>query len=169
MGGLLEILKTKFELKRMKKGDLFKLVMDEKLSNCLVGGMVCGYSLHYKGVRFCVSELLGKGCLVERLGKWEKFYPDKEKINDSLPLLQEMSLELSPSEKRPIEFKVYYRDDLTRSIIYLGKVIERRRKERGNNLGDLLKKAIKEYSDYVQDPSKLFLLGYQEGNPFAGG
>jgi len=33
------------------------------------------------------------------------------------------------------EFKVYYRDDLTRSMVYLGTVIERRRKERGNNLG----------------------------------
>ena len=168
MGGLLEILKTKFELKRMKRGDLFKLVMDQKLSNCLVGGTVCGYSLHYKGVRFCISELLGKGCLVERLGQWEKFYPDREKNDDSLPLLEEMSSELSSLGKRPIEFKVYYRDDLTRSIIYLGKVTERRRKERGNNLGDLLKKAIKEYSNYVQDPSKLFLLGHQDGNPFAG-
>jgi hypothetical protein len=168
MGVLLEILETKFELKRMKRGDLFKLVMDQKLSNCLVGGKVCGYSLHYKGVRFCVSELLGKGCLVERLGQWEKFYPNREKIDDSLPLLEEMSSELSLSAKRPIEFKVYYRDDLTRSIVYLGKVTERRRKERGNNLGDLLKKAIREYSNYVRDPSKLFLLGHQDSNPLTG-
>ena len=168
MEALLEILETKIELKRMKRGDLFKLVMDQRLSNCLVGGMVCGYSIHYKGVCFCVSELLGKGCLVERLGQWEKFYPNKGKINNSLPLLQEMGPELSSSGKSPGEFKVYCRDDLTRSIIYLGKVIERRRKERGNNLRDLLKKAIKEYSDYVRDPSKLFLLGYQDGNPLTG-
>jgi hypothetical protein len=168
MGGLLEILETKIELKRMKRGDLFKLVMDQRLSNCLVGGMVCGYSLHYKGVRFCVSELLGKGCLVQRLGQWEKFYPDKEIIKDSLPLLQEMGPELTSSGKSPVEFKVYYRDDLTRSIVYLGKVIERRRKERGNNLGDLLKKAIKEYSEYIRDPSMLFLLGYQSSSPLTG-
>jgi hypothetical protein len=168
MEALLEILETKTELKRMKRGNLFKLVMDQKLSNCLVGGGVCGYSIDYKGVRFCVSELLGKGCLVERLGQWEKFYPDKEKINDSLPLLRDMGPELSLPGKSPIEFKVYYRDDLTRSIVYLGKVIERRRKERGDNLRDLLKKAIKEYSNYVRDSSQLFLLGCQDGNPLTG-
>jgi hypothetical protein len=45
-------------------------------------------------------------------------------------------------------------------MVYLGTVIERRRKERGNNLGDLLKKAAMEYSKDVSDPSKIFLLGY---------
>jgi hypothetical protein len=44
-------------------------------------------------------------------------------------------------------------------MVYLGTVMERRRKERGNNLGDLLKKAAAEYSNRVQDPSKIFLLG----------
>jgi hypothetical protein len=44
-------------------------------------------------------------------------------------------------------------------MVYLGTVIERRRKERGNNFKDLLKKAIKEYSDYVGNPSKIFLVG----------
>jgi ribosomal protein L13E len=44
-------------------------------------------------------------------------------------------------------------------MVYLGTVVERRRRERENNLRDLLKKALKEYSDYVKDPSKIFLLG----------
>lgn len=156
----MDILGTKGELQRMGRGDLFKLVMDQRLSKCLVGGMTCGFYLQYKGTRFCISELLGKGCLIERLGQWDQFYPDKEKGNGSLTLLQEIGAEfLSPGGK-PVEFKVYYKDDPTRSMVYLGTVIERRRKERGNNLKDLLKKAVMEYSNVVQDPSKIFLLGY---------
>jgi hypothetical protein len=157
---LLDILETKGELQRLGRGDLFKLVMDQRLSKCLVGGITCGFYLQYKGIRFCISELLGKGCLIERLGQWDQFYPDKENNNGSLTLLQEMETEFLSSGKKPVEFKVYYRDDPTRSMRYLGTVIERRRKERGNNLRDLLKKAVVEYSHIVQDPSKIFLLGY---------
>lgn len=156
----MDILKTKGELQRMSRGDLFKLVMDQRLSKCLVGGTTCGFYLQYKGTRFCVSELLGKGCLIERLGQWDQFYSDQEKSNDPLPLLQEMEAEILSPGKKPVEFKVYYRDDPTHSIFYLGTVIERRRKERGNNLRDLLKKAIKEYSNDGLDPSKIFLLSY---------
>ena len=73
-----------------------------------------------------------------------------------LPMLRK---KLLSAGKKPVEFKVYHREDPTRSMVYLGTVIERRRKERGSNLNDLLKKAIKEYSDYVENPSKIFLLG----------
>jgi hypothetical protein len=156
----LNILETKGELQRMNRGDLFKLVMDQRLSKCLVGGMVCGFYLQYKGTRFCISELLGKGCLVERLKQGAPFYPDQEKSNGSFSLLQEIETEVLSSGKKPVEFKVYYRDDPTRPLVYLGMVIERRRKERGNNLRDLLKKAVMEYSNVVKDPSKIFLLGY---------
>jgi hypothetical protein len=38
-------------------------------------------------------------------------------------------------------------------------IIERRRKERGDNLNGLLTKAIKQYSNQVEDPSAIFLLG----------
>ena len=60
--------------------------------------------------------------------------------------------------KENIEFRVYCRDNVTRSMILLGKVIERRTKERGNNLKDLLVKAMKDYSNCVVDPSTIFLL-----------
>lgn len=156
----MEILETKGELQKLSRGDLFKLVMDQRLSKCLVGGMICGFYLQYKETRFCLSELLGKGCLIERLGQWDQIYPDKEKSNGSLSLLEEMEAEVLSPGKKPVEFKVYYREDPTRSMHYLGTVIERRRKERGNNLRDLLKKAVMEYSHIVQDPSKIFLLGY---------
>jgi hypothetical protein len=87
-GGPVDILEAKCELKKMRGIDLFRMVMDQKLSKCLIGGMTCGYSLLYKGIRFCVSEIMGEGCFVERLGHWEKFYPEKEGINDFPALLK---------------------------------------------------------------------------------
>jgi hypothetical protein len=154
-----DILEAKCELKKMRGIDLFRMVMDQKLSKCLVGGIACGYSFLYKGIRFCVSEIMGKGCLIERLGQWEKFYPEKGGINDFPVLLQTSGPEPLLPGKHSGEFKVYYKDSLTQSMVYVGTIIERRKKERGNNLGDLLKKAIREYSNDVPDPSKIFLLG----------
>jgi hypothetical protein len=155
----MDFLEFKHELQKMPTGNLFNMAMDQKLSRCLVGGRFCGYSLLYKGIRFCVSELLGKGCLLERLGQWEKFFPEKETPNSHLALLPRFETDPSSPGKNFGEFKVYYRDDLTHSMVYLGTVIERRRKERGNNLGDLLKKAATVYSNDIPDSSKIFLLG----------
>jgi hypothetical protein len=154
----MDILEAKHELQKMRARNLFKMAMDQKLSSCLVGGRTCGYSLLYRGIRFCLSELLGKGCLLERLAEWERFFPE-ETPRGPYALLPRLETVLPSSGKNCGEFKVYYRDDLTRSMVYLGMVIERRRKERGNNLGDLLKKAKAEYSNHVQDLSKIFLLG----------
>jgi hypothetical protein len=155
----MDILEAKRELQRMRTGNLIEMAMDQKLSKCLVGGRTCGYSLLYKGIRFCVSEVLGKGCLLERLGEWEKFFPEKETLNGPRTLLPRLETVPSSLGKNCGEFKVYYRDNLARCMVYLGTVIERRRKERGNNLKDLLKKAATEYSNHVPDPSKIFLLG----------
>jgi len=156
----MDILEAKRELQKMQARNLFRMVMDQKLSRCLVGGRTCGHSLLYRGIRFCVSELLGKGCLLERLGEWERFFPETDPCHGPRPLLPRLETVLPSSGKNGGEFKVYYRDDLTHYMVYLGTVIERRRKERGNNLGDLLKKAAIEYSSDVPDPSKIFLLGY---------
>lgn len=155
----MDILEAKHELQKMRTRNLFKMAMDQKLSKCLVGGRTCGCALLYRGIRFCVSELLGKGCLLERLTEWERFFPEQETPPDPYTLLPRLEAVFPSSGRTCGEFKVYYRDDLTRSMVYLGTVIERRRKERGNNLGDLLKKAATEYSNSIQDPSKMFLLG----------
>jgi len=155
----MDILETKRELQKMRPRNLFKMAMDQKLSRCLVGGRTCGHSLLYRGIRFCVSELLGKGCLLERLGEWERFFPEQETPHGSHAFLPRLEAVFPSSGRDCLEFKVYYRDDVARSVVYLGTVIERRRKERGNNLGDLLKKATTEYSNHVRDLSKIFLLG----------
>jgi hypothetical protein len=72
--------------------------------------------------------------------------------------MERPGMNLLQKEKRNIEFKVYCRDPDTHSMIFLGKMIERRTKERGNNLKDLLLKAMENYSDRVKDPSTIFLL-----------
>jgi hypothetical protein len=155
----MDIIQGRSELGGMSRGSLLTLVANHRISSCLVGAKLCGFSLHHQRVHLCVSELMGKGCLVERSEQWGQLYPEKDGINGFLPIFKKMEAELLSSGKKPIEFKVYHRDDLTRSMIYLGTVIERRRKERGSNLKDLLKKAIKEYSNYVENPSNIFLLG----------
>ena len=155
----MDILEGRTELKRMSRGSLFTLLANQRISKCVIGAKACGFSLKYQEIHFCVSELMGNGCLVERSEQSEQLYPEKEGINGCLPIFEETETEPLSVGKNPVQFKVYHRDNETHSIVYLGTVIERRRKERGNNLKDLLKKAIKEYSDYVENPSKIFLLG----------
>jgi len=154
----MDVLKDRFELKMMNRRDLFNLAVSQKISKCLIGGRPCCYYLQYRGSSFCVSEILGKGCQVESLEQLEQYYNNNEKVNFSLPLLQKMEAEFLLPGKKPVEFNVYHRNPLTRSTVFLGKITERRRKERGNNLNDLLNMAVKQYSDYVDDPSTIFLL-----------
>ncbi len=63
------------------------------------------------------------------------------------------------SGKRIVTFNIYYREPPSKSIRFLGKVIERRLKERGNNFEDLLAKVRRDYSYRVVDPNGIFLLG----------
>ena len=63
------------------------------------------------------------------------------------------------SVKRIVVFNIYYKEPPSKSIRFLGKVIERRLKERGNNFEDLLAKVRRDYSYRVIDPNGIFLLG----------
>ncbi len=152
-------LKIKVELRKMGKTELFNLVTKQKISTCLVGGTLCRFHLHYKRYTFCASEIVGHGCQLERLKKLEAFYSGDERIIPLSPLLHNIENEFLSSGKKTAEFKVYVKDAITHSMVYLGRVIERRRIERGNNLKDLLNKAITEYSEQVKDPTAIFLLG----------
>lgn len=152
-------LKVRVELRKMKKTELFKLVTKQKISRCLVGGTLCRFHLYYKEYTFCASEIVGHGCQLERLKKLEEVYSMDERRIPFSPLLQDMEREFLYAEKKTAEFKVYLKDEITHSIVYLGMVIERRRIERGNNLKDLLHKAITDYSGQVKDPTAIFLLG----------
>ncbi len=109
----------------------------QRIVKCLIGGRVCSFYFKYKNFNFCVSEIFGEGCIYE-----------KSKGKGSLL-----------RSERGEEFKVYYRDEITHSITFLGRIIERRMEERRDNLGDLLIKAIQDFSNLVSDPSSIFLLG----------
>jgi len=150
----MDVFGARSSLRRMCRGDLLKMVAGQRISRCVINDGVCCFHLHYKELNFCVSEIFGESCQLE---KSKKVYPDKEKIDLSLPLMQGMD-SLLP-EKKTNEFRVYYRDPKTRSIVFFGKVVERRKKERGNNLKDLLNKAVRDFSDRLKDPSAIFLLG----------
>ncbi len=150
--------KSRNELRRMSRRGLFKLALNRRMPNCLIGGRLCGFLLQYNGNNFCVSEILREGCQVQRLEQLEQRYGKKQEINYLLPFSHKIETGLFPSGRKAMEFKVYYRDHLTQSAVFLGRIIERRRKERGNNLKSLLSKAIKQYSDQVADSSKMFLL-----------
>jgi len=59
------VLKLKAELRKMTKGHLLRMVLNQKERKCVLGG-VCPFLLEYRRVLFCVSEILGQGCQVER-------------------------------------------------------------------------------------------------------
>ena len=143
----------------MSRKDLFKVALNQRMSNCLIGGRPCGLYLQYNGSNFCVSEILREGCQVERLEQSEHFYNEEQEVNFSLPFPHKIETEVLWPAKNVLQFKVYHLEYLTRSAVFLGKIIERRSKERGNNLKGLLSQAMKQYSDQVEDPSTIFLLG----------
>jgi hypothetical protein len=102
---------------------------------------------------------MGEGCQVERSAKLGQPYQGQDEISYPLPLIDEIEISpLSPGRKA-VEFKVYYRDPIKKSMILLGNILERRTKERRNNLRDLLVKAIKDYSHCIEGASTIFLLG----------
>jgi hypothetical protein len=152
----MDVFKARNELLRMKRGDLFRLASEQKISRCLVGGRACSLYFHYKGLHFCVSEILGKSCLYERP---EEESRKDEEILSPLPFATHLLNGLSLLGKKVTEFKVYSRDEVTRSMTLLGTIMERRMKERENNFWDLLIKARKDFADRVSDPSLIFLLG----------
>jgi hypothetical protein len=155
----MDALMIKNELRKMRRRNLLKLVTNQKISNCLIAGTACGLHLRYKTFTFCASEIMGQSCQLQKLKKLEEAYQGSKAVDRLLSFAQGIEKEDISFEKEAAEFRVYYRDHLTRSVILLGKVMERRRKERGNNLSDLLNKAIMDYSTIAKDPSAIFLLG----------
>jgi len=59
------VFKLKAKLRRMTKGVLLRIVLSQKERKCLLGGF-CPFLFHYRGILFCLSEVLRQGCQVER-------------------------------------------------------------------------------------------------------
>jgi hypothetical protein len=153
---IVDVLTIRSELRRKTPGELFRLVANQRIPKCLIGGTVCCYYLRYGEAGFCISELLGQGCQLERLRKLEEVHPCDEEAGPFLPFKKKMDMEPAGPGRKVLEFKVCYKHG---PIQFLGKIAERRKKERVDNLRDLLDKAIRDFSDQVEDPSGIFLLG----------
>ena len=50
------------ELKRMKKRDLLDLAFRQKKRWCNIGASECIFFIQYRGLSFCLTELLGQSC-----------------------------------------------------------------------------------------------------------
>src|SRR4030066_399384 len=61
-----EIFQARAELRRMAKANLLKMAFYQKEKNCVLGGS-CPFLLEYQSILFCVSEIMGQGCQVEKL------------------------------------------------------------------------------------------------------
>ncbi len=62
-GCLMDSYLIRAELKRMGKGDLFKLTWQQKTGWCSVGARECAFLIKYKDFTFCLTELMGQRCL----------------------------------------------------------------------------------------------------------
>ncbi len=74
----------------MGKKKLFKILMNQKESKCLLNGF-CSLLFKYRGYTFCLSEVLGQGCEIENLKKLDMEIcktngspPSEEKTEGSL-------------------------------------------------------------------------------------
>jgi len=160
VGSFMDFYQARNELRRMSRRYLLSLASTQRVSKCFLGVRACCLHLHYKGFNFCVSEIMGEGCQVERSAKLEEVYQSQDEIScRPLPLMDRIGINLLSPGKKAVEFKVYCRDPIKKSVIFLGNILERRTKERRNNLRDLLVKAVKDYSYCIEGASTIFLLG----------
>lgn len=67
----MNFLSVRSELRRLGSKKLFKILMNQKESKCLLNGF-CSLLFRYEGYTFCLSEVLGRGCEIENLKKLEK-------------------------------------------------------------------------------------------------
>ena len=67
----MNFLSVRSELRRLGSKKLFKILMNQKESKCLLNGF-CSLLFKYEGYTFCLSEVLGRGCEIENLEKLEK-------------------------------------------------------------------------------------------------
>jgi hypothetical protein len=74
------------------------MVMRQRKSRCQLNGF-CPLHFRYEGYTFCVSEVLGKGCEVQKLEKLEKeIYQSKEEFHNVLLLFPFNEHQEPPSE-----------------------------------------------------------------------
>ena len=64
---MIEFLESRAELRRLRPADLLKMASNQKGHHCVLNpNGSCEFYFKYKGFGFCVSELSGQGCQVEK-------------------------------------------------------------------------------------------------------
>jgi hypothetical protein len=83
----MNIEKIRAELRRLGTCNLLRMAMNQKEAQCILTGL-CRYYFRHQGVGFCISELLGHGCRVEK-SRLEELSPPQvdETLNQTLTLL----------------------------------------------------------------------------------
>jgi maleate cis-trans isomerase len=66
----MEFHSARMKLRKLGKKNLFKMLMNQKESKCLLNGL-CSFRFNYEGYSFCISEILGQGCESEKMKKLE--------------------------------------------------------------------------------------------------
>jgi hypothetical protein len=61
-----KIFLARAKLRQIAKANLLKMAFRQKEKNCALGG-ACPFLLEYQCILFCVSEILGQGCQIEKL------------------------------------------------------------------------------------------------------
>jgi hypothetical protein len=94
----MDIQSTREKLRKLRRKKLFETAMNQRKSRCILNGY-CPLHFRYEGYTFCVSEVLGKGCEVQKLEKLEKeICQSYKEFDTSLPLFP-----FDPQQKRPSE------------------------------------------------------------------
>ena len=74
------------ELRRLGVKNLYEMVMNQKESKCILNGL-CSFYFKYRGYGFCLSEVLGKGCELQKPEELQmKICHNDETLNSSLLL-----------------------------------------------------------------------------------
>lgn len=75
------------ELRSLGVRNLFEIVMNQRESKCVLNGL-CPFYFKHRGYGFCLSEVLGKGCELQKLEKLQSEICQTDKaMNLTLPLI----------------------------------------------------------------------------------
>ena len=85
---MVEFYEARNKLRRMGEADLFELASKQGISRCVIGSGACGLYFRYEGFGFCVSEILGQSCQVQRSKTLENCHKDLKEIDSPPPLVE---------------------------------------------------------------------------------
>ena len=104
----MDVYQARNELRRMSRRYLLSLASTQKVSKCFLGARACCLHLHYQGFNFCISEIMGEGCQVQKSAKMEEVYQSQDETSSCpLPLTDRIGISPVSPGKKAVEFKVY--------------------------------------------------------------